>query len=272
MSQKLNKVSTPGKLILSGEHSVVYGFPAIATAVNKRLFATKKGDIHSDIPIGAGMGSSAAFAVAMSALKIGKLDLEKINKDAYKMEKILHGNPSGVDNTVVAYGGFLWYRKEDENFKLFKQIKAKTKLPELFLLDSGQSEETTRDMVEMVGKRYKKEKKKVLKIFRDVEIITKEMLGYLVGTSKPDFSNLIHENEKLLEELGVVSDNTKRIIRKIEKAGGVAKISGAGGKKTGSGMVLIYHKDVDKFKLFIKKNKLNLFSVRLGADGVRPEK
>lgn len=101
------KVSVPGKLILSGEHAVVYGYPAIATAINLRLTATRAGKIESDIPIGAGMGSSAAFAVALSAFKVGELNLEKINKFAYKLEKGLHGNPSGVDNTIVTYGGFL---------------------------------------------------------------------------------------------------------------------------------------------------------------------
>jgi mevalonate kinase len=268
---KLVKVSAPGKIILSGEHSVVYGYPAIATAVNKRLSITKSGDIHSDIPIGAGMGSSAAFAVAMSALEIGKLDLEKINKAAYKMEKTLHGNPSGVDNTVVTYGGFLWYRKESESFKVFKQIKAKTKLPKLYLLNSGKPSESTREMVELVGRKYKKEKLKTTGIFKDIETVTKEMLRFLIGDSNPDLGKLISENERLLEKLGVVSNSARHLIRMIEKIGGFAKISGAGGKSSGAGMVLVYHKDVDNLSLFAKRNKINIMPVIVGEEGIKVE-
>jgi mevalonate kinase len=265
------KVSAPGKIILSGEHSVVYGCPAIATAVDKRITINDKEEIYSDIPIGAGMGSSAAFAVAMSAVKIGKLDLEKINSEAYKMEKTLHGNPSGVDNTVVTYGGFLWFRKESENFKIFKQIHSQAKLPIIHLLNTGKPIETTKEMVESVAAKLKKDKVETSNTFKNMENVTKEILRLLVGDSTSDFGELIHENEKLLEELDVVSDSTKSLIRKIEKIGGFAKISGAGGKKDGSGMILIYHKDMEKVNSFAKQNELNLMSVKLGEEGVRTE-
>ena len=91
------KFSAPGKLIISGEHAVVYGYPALVTAIDRRLSIEGSGKddkITSDIPIGAGMGSSAAFAVATSALRIKKIDLPKINELAYKLEKKHHGSRS----------------------------------------------------------------------------------------------------------------------------------------------------------------------------------
>lgn len=268
---KTIKVSAPAKLILSGEHSVVYGYPAIATAVNLRLTANSLGEITSNIPIGAGMGSSAAFAVVSSALKSKEFDLEKINEMAYQIEKGLHGNPSGVDNTVITYGGFLWYRKENENFKTFKQIKATTKLPKIFLLNTGKPEESTKEMVEMVAEKYSSNKENTENIFRNIERITKSFLDLLLGGSE-DFGNLIYENEKLLEELGVVSKTTKEIVRIIEKAGGRVKISGAGGKKDGSGMAIVYHKDVEKLILIGKKHGFLFKPVKIGEEGVRIEK
>ena len=134
---------------------MVYGYPAILSAVNRRLFVEiEKGQggvgvvptegtswvryaierikeslgresldglrikINSQFPIGCGMGSSAAFAVAITAAVFKFVNyswnLEKINQIAYEIEKRQHGNPSGGDNTVSAYGGFLWYRKEAE--------------------------------------------------------------------------------------------------------------------------------------------------------------
>lgn len=267
-----DKVSVPAKLILSGEHAVVYGYPAIATATNLRLTATRSGKIESDIPIGAGMGSSAAFAVATSTFKVGELNLEKINKSAYKLEKGLHGNPSGVDNTIVTYGGFLWYRKETENFKTFKQIESKVKLPKLFLLNSGKPEESTKEMVGYVANIFAKRKTYIKTVFEEIETVTKGLLKYLLNEQSPNFGELIRANEKLLEKLGVVSETTKKIIRLIEKEGGCAKISGAGGIKDGSGMVIVYHKDIDKISLIAKKHGFDLSPVKLGEEGVRIEK
>src|SRR5258706_2709366 len=270
--KKTNSVSTPGKLIISGEHAVVYGYPAIAAAVNFRLKITSNGNIESDIPIGAGMRSSAAYAVAKTALKFKKLNLEKINSTAYSLDKLQHGNPSGVDNTVVTYGGFLWYRKENENFKTFRQIESKTKLPKNYLLNSGKPRETTREMVLHVRSLYERRKKWTKNVFGEIETIKKGFLKLLLEKKDDDFGRLMLENEELLEKLGVVSESAKTLIHRIEKIGGYAKISGAGGKKEGSGIVIIYHKDIDKITLFAKNNNLNIIPVKLGEEGVRIEK
>ncbi|MFH1543122.1 MAG: hypothetical protein ABIE03_01140 [Patescibacteria group bacterium] len=58
--------------------------------------------------------SSAALVVCMSALaqKLAKkeFNLEEINKIAYEIEKKQHGKPSGGDNTIVSYGGFVCHQ------------------------------------------------------------------------------------------------------------------------------------------------------------------
>jgi mevalonate kinase len=105
-----------------------------------------------------------------------------------------------------------------------------------------------------------------------MEKVTKGFLEFLMGEARSEFGSLIRENELLLEKLGVVSVRTKALIRKIERMGGTAKISGAGGSKENSGMVLIYHKDQEKLLSFAKKNSLDLFSVKIGEEGVKIEK
>jgi mevalonate kinase len=269
MVAKSVKFSAPGKIILSGEHAVVYGYPAIAAAISLRLTIDNFGKIESSIPIGAGLGSSAAFAVASSALRLGKLNLETINNEAYELEKLQHGKPSGLDNTVATYGGFLWYRKESESYKTFRNISPKKKIEGVYLINTGKPAETTGQMIRLVAdaKVYKEVYFDVL--FREIEKISKRFLGFLLNDNSDDFEELISSNEKLLENLGVVSESTKGLIRKIEKIGGAAKITGAGGKKDASGMIIVYYKDQEKLLNFAKKNNINLLSVKLGEEGVR---
>lgn len=78
--------------------------------------------VFSDLPLGSGMGSSASLCVSLAAallalsdaimidnsqggwLKLCNNDLELVNKWAFEGEKIIHGKPSGIDNTVSTFG------------------------------------------------------------------------------------------------------------------------------------------------------------------------
>lgn len=277
------RVSAPGKIILTGEHAVVYGYPAILAAVDRRLIVegrrtggqTEIKVLTSDIPIGVGMGSSAALSVASAAAKIAieksRWNLDTINSAAYELEKRYHGNPSGGDNTVVTYGGFLWYRKETKSFKLFKQIVPKIKMPNFFLVNSGTPRETTGEMVGKVANFYAKNPQKTIRLLTQIEKIAKDFLKLLIE-GNGDWAEPIIENERCLESLGVVSELGKKLIRRFEKIGGAAKISGGGGIAAGSGIVLVYHHDEEKLRNFCENNNLEILSVKLGGEGVRIEK
>jgi hydroxymethylglutaryl-CoA reductase len=142
----------PGKVILLGEHAVVFGAPALAASlpfgltaratntngggivllgpgapndpriaeacalIGQRVGVTNaEVDITSELPIGGGLGSSAAFAVSMvralSGLSQRTLSLEEIGAIAIESERLFHGRPSGVDNTICAHGGVIRFWK-----------------------------------------------------------------------------------------------------------------------------------------------------------------
>lgn len=258
------KFSAPGKIHLLGEHSVVYGKPAILAAINLRVaISITKGinklpqslkpvekiikdrfqlktlppyliKIDSQIPIGAGLGSSASIsavyiAALLSFLKI-KWDLKLINDLAFEAEKVFHGNPSGGDNTTVVHGGLIWFEKGKTFIPLFSKIK------DFFLIDSGKPIETTKQMIEIA-------KPKIKSILDSQEQLVKKLAIALRTGDEDKLIQIIRAGEENLEKIGVVGRKAKKIIREVEKSGGAAKILGGGGFKEGSGMILCYHGD-----------------------------
>jgi mevalonate kinase len=126
----------PGKVILLGEHAVVYGEPALAAAIDRHLtvaveparttdcpdafvaIAREAGwsggfsvEITSEIPFGSGLGSSAALGVALArAFKPG-CSAEEAARLAMHLERAVHGKPSGVDPAASAHGGIIFFQK-----------------------------------------------------------------------------------------------------------------------------------------------------------------
>lgn len=308
------KVSAPCKVHLLGEHAVVYGKPAILTTVGLRvvvtlnivkgiLYSSPQNDnlkkiiepiikkelgtkkippyeikIESEIPIGAGLGSSAAvsagyIAALLTFLEI-KWDLSLINKLAYEAEKVFHGNPSGADNSTIVYGGLIWYRKETPDLKLIQPLyfSVPKKLAKNFvLINTGTPKETTKEMVTMVKNLYDKKPKLVDRFLTDQEKLVRDLPNVIKDGNEDELIRIICEGEKNLESIGVCSPQVKKLIRQIEKSGGAAKICGAGGKTKATGIVLAYHKDKKVIEKIAEENNLNYFSVELGAEGLRTE-
>lgn len=276
--------SAPAKIILSGEHSVVYTKPAFVSAVDFHLQVTvedgtnkayseqiekaveytntlvksylKKENISarvrdfkytitSQIPEGRGMGSSAAFCVALSAALLHfytdrPWDKQVVSSLAYQAEKHFHGMPSGVDVSSSCYGGLIFYRKEFEflktisalNFKIPKSFEE-----QLLLIDTGKPVESTKEMVSIVGKRYNADSELIERTLSAIEKITKRMVISVVKEDFKMFTESIGANQKLLEDLGIVSEATKQLLKELSPFG-KGKVTGAGGLMQGSGFVL----------------------------------
>ncbi|MCX7881182.1 MAG: mevalonate kinase [Patescibacteria group bacterium] len=307
--------STSAKVILSGEHAVVYGRPALVSAINLRFnftvtafiregkdsffdknilfiahkvkqylrdkkinFTDKQFNfkINSEIPIGQGLGSSAALSVAAVAALLrfytGKdFDKEIVNNLAYQIEKYFHKNPSGVDNTAVCFGGLIYYRKEFEflknisflNFKIPKKIEEN-----LFLIDSGKPKESTAQMVEMVKIMYNKKPLYVESLLNNIEKNTKKMTLSIVKGDINLFRESLLDNEICLELLGVVSNKAKKILKNLSQYG-VGKITGAGGRTHGAGFILFFADDKLKLENYLKEQRINFFKFFSDYEGLK---
>jgi mevalonate kinase len=232
--------------------------------------------INSQIPVGSGMGSSAALSSALlgALLKFIKniWNPVKINEIAYEAEKIAHGNPSGADNSACVFGGLVWYRKEFEFLKsIWNLTDFSYKIPQFAIVDSGRPNESTKEMVDIVRMNYSKQSKQFEEIFYDQEKQTKKLLISLKTGDNKLLKESIIKGENNLEKIGVVGQKAVKIIREIENLGGAAKICGAGGLKENSGIILVFHQNLKILKSLEKKLGVTFENISLGQEGIRLE-
>lgn len=305
--------SAPAKVIISGEHAVVFGKPALVSAIDLRLkfsiweteiqkkdsniqliidvvqkYLTKEKikfinkcfnfKISSEIPIGRGLGSSAAFCVAGVAAILyfyaeKNFSPKIINQLAYQCEKHFHKNPSGVDPSTVCYGGLIYYRKEFEFLKSISRLNMiipKVIEDNLYLIDTGKPQENTGEMVAKVGALYNKEPNNIESILNQIEKVTRKIT---IGLMKKDlvlFQESIKTNQVLLRKIGVVSNKTKIILSQISRFG-FGKITGAGGYKVGSGFLLFFAQDKGNLEKYCQKNKLQYYKFKQSEKGLKRE-
>jgi len=298
--KKSISATSPGKVIISGEHSAVYDQPALASAINLFVRIELQSDsesweiesqyisffqnileifykkfeketknftvkISGSLPIGSGLGSSAAFAHAtFKALaqffnvKIAQTGMISLIQES---ERYAHGHPSGLDATAVVLGGVVEFQRHGDELT-YKMISS-TNLHEktFFLIDSGRPTETTKDMISFV-KATLKERPKLQKTIEDMGRLTTLLTLQIKDGWLDPF--LLTKNQRFLEDLGVVSEKAAMMVREIEAAGGFAKVSGAGGRSRGSGMLLAYHEDSAKLREFLQGKKWLNYPVTLG--------
>lgn len=267
--------SAPGKLMLLGEHAVVYGHPCLVTAVNRRISVTVKKTLNkqafpdsiyvmtavrmfiekyhydssfsitasSDFSSSLGLGSSSAVTVAALKALTVYFDIALSEKEifdlALKAVRKIHREASGFDVAAAVYGGTIFYRKERPVEKLPER-----KIP-LLVVYSGIKADTS-TLVNQVARQRKDNPAKVNNIFSRIgDLVNQARHSY----NESDWSGLgilFNKNHQLLVELGVSSEKLNALVETAIKSGAYgAKLSGAGG----GDCIIVLYKNNQKEKL-----------------------
>ncbi|KAL5117199.1 Mevalonate kinase [Pleosporales sp. CAS-2024a] len=210
--------------------------------------------LRSTIPIGAGLGSSASISVCLSAALLMQiralsgphqdqppqeceLNIERINRWAFVGELCIHGNPSGVDNTVSSGGkAVLFQRRDYDKPPLVVPLHSFPELP-LLLVNTRQSRSTATEVAKVANLK-KVHPELTENILNSIGLITESAHKLLTS---PDFDPTSHAslrylgelvtiNHGLLVALGVSHPKLERIREIIDHTGiGWTKLTGAGG-------------------------------------------
>jgi len=306
------KAVAPGKLILSGEHAVVYGKPALAMAIDrsavfeltpqsgdkvsfdlpgeknggsltvmalrdlkrrveKKYHEFLRGEIgigyvlaapadllrfafintldglhrkldsglvlklRSSIPVGCGMGSSAA-TVLSEIRAIGHYLRVDFKPDWYyeyslEAEKMQHGKPSGVDSYISLHGGCARFQQGEARPVSLPRMK-------MYMVQTGIPESTTGESVMEVERNFRNSE-----IWSEFEAVTNAFEAALRNNDEQKIHWLVRENNRLLLAIGVVPDRVQRFIADIEAWGSSAKICGAGSVSGDNGGIVLVFAD-----------------------------
>jgi mevalonate kinase len=242
---------------------------------NQKLMNGFTINVSSDIPIGAGLGSSAAIAVSISAaitLFLSKpLDKWSLHELSVLIEQKKHGNPSGSDPAAVLHGNLVWFRKESEVLKVIQPVPFGIVDPiasGFYLVDTGCPIESTGEMVAFVRELYEQKLDAVGRVFEDLEKLTRDMVMVIKNNHEESLIQVVRQGERNLEHLEIVPEQVKTVIRAIESSGGAGKISGGGGKVKGAGNILVYHPRRRELDRILKSFSLQAIPIRLGAAGL----
>lgn len=253
-----------GKIILSGEYAVVFGYPGIAVPATFGVEATweyaedapmkiilkgldeeevyarkivnaciQKGGpttgiltIRNQIPVGRGMGSSTALVVAICKCLLGP----ERKEDALFIEDTVNQGHSGLDFAVIWANHPVKFKKGTKSEPVAINLDF---LNRSTLIDTGKPKERTPELVTWVKARV--DQPKISAALKTIGTCTERLLA----CENP--LTVIPDHHLAQIALGVVTPEAQKIIAEIEKNGGAAKILGAGSMTGGGGMILAFH-------------------------------
>lgn len=285
----------PGKVILLGEHAVVYGRTAIAAAIDRQvrvsvvpqavsprvvcgegsarveapfalnLFAPKESEpspqatrleqatlraaailgieahdlrieIASDLPTAVGLGSSAALSVALVRALAGfssqVLEASAICAAAFELERLFHGFPSGIDNTVATYGGLVAFTRNQTP----RHLDCPQPLP--LVIAIGRAPRETQAAVRALRQRREADPQAYEGWFDEIADLVSGAEDALANADWRRLGGLFNRNHTLLQQLAVSTSELDAMVDLAQRNGAHgAKLTGGGG----GGAVICVH-------------------------------
>jgi mevalonate kinase len=183
--------------------------------------------ISSTIPIASGMGSGAAVSTAIAralATHLNHLlDDRTISSLVFEIEKLYHGTPSGIDNTVVTFARSVFFVKD----RLTDPLTVKLPL-RILIADTG-IPSSTKAVVNDVRAGYKADPEHYDTVFKSIGQISIMARAAIEAGEHHALGALMDGNQWLLREMGVSSNEIDQLTLAARRAGAMgAKLSGAG--------------------------------------------
>ena len=249
--------------------------------------------LRSTLPIGAGLGSSASISVCLAAALLlqlrtlagphpdqprdeVELQTERINRWAFVGEMCIHGNPSGVDNTVSTFGKAVVFKRHD--YSKPPMVTPLNNFPELpLLLVNTKQQRSTAVEVGKVAALKKEQPTVTEQVLNAIDKITEAAHEQInkqhdeLGDSTEVLGELMKMNHGMLVSLGVSHPRLERIRELVDYAGiGWTKLTGAGGG--GSAITLLKpitsSEDLKELEVKLDAEDFERFETTLGGDGV----
>jgi len=308
-----SKASAPGKVILFGEHFVVYGVKAILCSINKRVTVTAEKtserkisinseigklvlepnksiseinsplkpfyylankaienedvgihiEINSEIPLGAGLGSSSACCVAGSAAifkLFGEISKEEILKRAIEAERTIFENTSGADCTVCTYGGVMEYDKN----KGFKKIEDEPNFQ--LVIANSNIEHSTQLMVSKVKEFENRNKEEFSRLINLESKLVEDVLKLVKEKKIKEIGKKMNQNQEYLETIGISNNELTKMIKIGQESSFGAKITGSGGG--GCIFALVNESKLSSILKKFKNSDYECFSTKIDFKGL----
>jgi mevalonate kinase len=285
----------PGKVILLGEHGVVYGHPALAASIARgvrawaepaqqtvlelpeglsdghrealeRAFARAAGQagfpkvsvhLESDVPLSMGLGSSGALSVAISRvlLPVGA-PVKRVEALAFEMEKEFHGTPSGVDHTTSARDALIFFKRG-----AVRALRPVRPLSLVIALVPGRA--STKVTVASLRERQARWRPRYAKVFEHIASLVDVGAKAAVQGDLQTLGDVMNMNQGLLSALGLSSARLEQAVYALRAAGALgAKLTGAGGD---GGAVIGLFDDPVKAVVKLRRAGLDCFASSLGG-------
>ncbi len=183
--------------------------------------------VRSSIPVGFGLGSSAALSVALAGALAraagGDPSPAQLNRLAHHLERVTHGRPSGIDDTVVSRGEPIFFTRGEPT----RTLRAPQE-PKLVLASSGEPG-STREAVAGVQAFAQGNAARFAKLCEEAEELVDRGREALEGGDLDTLGQAMNRNHAMLRELGVSTAELDRLVERARGAGALgAKLTGAG--------------------------------------------